>query len=301
MLPTSYCEDSTPCYARDAGLYNKSMSEGTGGVAFRPSSDFNEEFGGVMIAGERATVQADTIIPGIAQVEVPELSMAVIHESARIRYPGGVDYPLFAGCLSLGAAGRVNHTFDASSPVNLSLIPGFLRETNRIPSNSFGLHIGSVNPPTPGSLYWGRYDKARLTGDVLTMPASLGPISLADISIDVVSGASPFSYRSKPGLLAAGSSSIGFSLSVSISPCSPYINLPKSVCDAIAQDLPLEYNRGLGLYIWDRADPLYGKLLKSATVLSFTFAATNNRNVTISVPFMHLNLSLDAPLVDIPT
>ena len=43
---------------------------------------------------------------------------------------------------------------------------------------------------------------------------------------------------------------------------------------------------------------LYAKLVKSATVLSFTFASSKTRNVTISVPFMHLNLTLDVPLVE---
>lgn len=208
------------------------------------------------------------------------------------------------GCLGIGAPLTVNQSFSPLSgpKINASLIPGWLNSQNEIPSNSFALHIGSANPPMPGSLYFGGYDQNRIIGDILTETEDYTKaISLKDIGITVVDGSSPWTFQSKDGLLSANNASISAGgIKVSVDGCSPYLTLPQSTCDAIADHLPVKYNPNLGLYIWQQDDAKYTQIVSSASTLDFTFlAGSNTQNVTISVPFRHLNLTLTEPLVDI--
>ncbi|OTB01623.1 hypothetical protein M426DRAFT_323259 [Hypoxylon sp. CI-4A] len=206
------------------------------------------------------------------------------------------------GCLGIGAPGNINQSFDNyyGPDINTSLIPGYMWEHNTTASNSFSMHIGSANPRMPGSFYFGGYDQNRVVGDILTYSDGYTkPIALRDIGIRVIDGSSPWGFKSLGGLLASGNSSIasgGFE--VSIDGCSPYLTLPKSTCDAIASHLPVKFNEDLGLYIWNVNDPKYTQIIRSASALEFVFIAeSNTENVTIMVPFRHLNLTLTEPLV----
>ena len=96
------------------------------------------------------------------------------------------------------------------------------------------MHIGAISPKMPGSLWFGGYDKQRVSGNVLKLNPGHGGnfrtgIGLRDISIEVVDGYSPFNFTSSvDGLLADGNSSIKTPLNVSIDGCSPYFSLPRS-------------------------------------------------------------------------
>ena len=46
-------------------------------------------------------------------------------------------------------------------------------------------------------------------------------------------------------------------------------------------------------YLWKTSDPRYSKTITSASYLGFVFSGSNNANVTIKVPFMLLNLTLE--------
>ncbi|KXJ91694.1 aspartic peptidase domain-containing protein, partial [Microdochium bolleyi] len=171
-------------------------------------------------------------------------------------------------------------------------------------SNSFGMHIGSANPPVKGSFYFGGYDQNRIVGDVLTGDGSTrSTLSLKDIAIDVLDGQSPWNFTSLGGLLAAGNSSISSGgIDVMVDGCSPYLSFPKSTCDSLAKHLPLQYNEKLGLYTWKTGDVKYSQIVSSASALRFTFlAGSNTKNISISVPFRHLNLTLQQPLVSTDT
>ncbi|RYP81548.1 hypothetical protein DL769_001956 [Monosporascus sp. CRB-8-3] len=51
------------------------------------------------------------------------------------------------------------------------------------------------------------------------------------------------------GLLAAGKDTVGARLEVAVDARAPYLNLPRSTCDAIAAHLPVTYSSDLGLYL----------------------------------------------------
>ncbi|RYP01588.1 hypothetical protein DL764_006176 [Monosporascus ibericus] len=187
--------------------------------------------------------------------------------------------------------------------VNASLIPGYLWSQGTTASNSFGMHIGSVDPPIDGSLYFGGYDQNRVVGDIITETDDYTKeITLKDITINVAEGASPWEFASMGGILGQGNDSIGSTgIQVSVDGCSPYLTLPRSTCDALASHLPVDYDEDLGLYIWNTNDRKYAQIVGSPSALQFTFlSGSNTQNVTISVPFLHLNLTLDAPLVEEP-
>ncbi|KAL2072385.1 hypothetical protein VTL71DRAFT_11728 [Oculimacula yallundae] len=154
------------------------------------------------------------------------------------------------------------------------------------PSNTFGLHIGAVNPRIKGSLLFGGYDQARICGNISTQRGGFdglepvddgekGLINLLDIGIVSYDGISPFSTSRMGGLLAAGNSSIGASLSLPLFPEAPYLNLPKSRCDAIAAWLPVTYNANLGLYTWNTNNPQYSRIISSTTVLRTPYFPCN--------------------------
>ncbi|KAI0887658.1 uncharacterized protein GGS22DRAFT_112622 [Annulohypoxylon maeteangense] len=318
----TYCgnvtADGQPCYAQEAGgIYSELTGTGhkpsiliAGGSSLTPNQVSNGSDGlrwaDSFFLGTNTTPWADD--------KVNDFDMVLLSDS-QFRYPNGNKCPIFAGCLSFGAApGMVNQTFQvnagtAAGAVNVSLLAGTLYEENAIDSQTFGMHIGSAAPqPVPGSLWFGGYDRNRAVNDMLAIPIAdpylvFTDAPLVDISINVVKGGSPFPWSYKGGLLASGNSSIGDRLPLAIDPCFPYINLPKSTCDAIAAEIPVTYNEGLGLYLWDTESPDYGRVVRSPSVLSFTFMDPNNnsRRVNISVPFMHLNLTLDKPIVDKPT
>lgn len=245
---------------------------------------------------------------------VPNVTIAVYDDIAAV-YPSGSIKALQVGTLGLGYVGTANQSFTQSDQptINGSLIPGYLQAVNLTPSNSFGLHIGSVKSKIKGSLYFGGYDQTRICGNISTQQGAFagiepdddgkkGLIDLLDIGINVIDGASPFNTSTISNLLATGNSSIGPSLSVSMLLEAPYLDLPKSSCDAIAAWLPVTYNADLGLYTWNINDPRYTQIVSSPSVLSFVFRKdqTNTQNITINVPFALLNLTLEQPLVTSP-
>ncbi|AEO58186.1 hypothetical protein MYCTH_2305377 [Thermothelomyces thermophilus ATCC 42464] len=219
-------------------------------------------------------------------------------------YPGGTWYPIFTGCLSVGAPERFQvFTGDGASrpTLNASMIPWALKDQNMTTSSSFGLHYGSAASAAKmtGSLLYGGYDRNRVVGKMLSIDGDLfKPVTLQDISILVIQGSSPFnSATAISGLLAQGNSSISSAgLPVILDPCSPYLTLPKSTCDSIAAHLPVSYNASLGLYLWNTSSPRYAPVVTSASTLSFTLmGASNTESLTIHVPFRHLSLNLTAP------
>ncbi|KAI0398494.1 acid protease [Xylariaceae sp. FL0594] len=302
ILTTDYCSQNSTCTATKAHLYNKERSQvdntgSTGQIQYAPGPQF---MGGLAVQGDNAKSWVDNM--SLGSLSVPNTSLALISNAYAV-YPNQQWYPLSVGCLGLGAPSTINQSFSTSNGeplINASLVPGWLSYQNLIPSNSFAMHIGSADPPMPGSLVFGGYDQNRIIGDILSQTDSdHKAVPLQDISITVVDGESPWDFKSQNGLLGANNASIGSrGIQVSVDGCSPYLALPKSSCDAIAGHLPVDYNEDLGLYIWKEDDPKYSQIVSSASSLDFAFAGnTNTQKITISVPFRHLNLTLTAPLV----
>ena len=303
VITKAYCQlnssESQP--ACDAGAYDEEASgEDIVTIAYRPGA---ETFAfGLDTRGDNLRSLGDDMDLHVGDV-VANASLVLV-DSQMVEYPGGTWYPLSGGCLSVGARGQINQTFDDSpSPVNTSMVPGYLFSHDTIPSNSFGMHIGAATPPLAGSLWFGGYDSKRVVGPVLETGEDAWDVTLRDISIQVISGESPWDWSMKSDLLVSdGSDGRGGSgMLVTVDGCSPYLTLPKPTCDKIAALLPVKYRADLGLYLWDINDPKYRQIITSPSVLAFVFVgSTNTESITVRVPFVHLNLTLSRPLADSP-
>jgi hypothetical protein len=106
----------------------------------------------------------------------------------------GTKYAIEVGNLALGAPEVNQFWYDGSRRFNSSLVPSYLYLTDQVPSNSFGMHIGSTALEIPPSLYIGGHDQSRVLGEVTMQDYNMHyfPIDLLDIGIGVAEGASPF-------------------------------------------------------------------------------------------------------------
>ncbi|KFY34304.1 hypothetical protein V494_06876 [Pseudogymnoascus sp. VKM F-4513 (FW-928)] len=312
LLTLDVCKNTTIsplCYATAAGVYDPGTSTTALDklIQFPAFVDFTED---------ALAIEGETGISGLDQIDIgqgviiPNVTLDLHNDIATI-YPDGTPYPVEVGTFALGFTATINQSFTGNDgiTINSTLIPGYLNTDSipvnqRTPSNSFGLHIGSVTPEVPGSLHFGGYDQRRIVGDITTQNGHPDTIDLIDISLVVHAGASPWSDSAPlTGLLRSGNETMGPALPVKILPQAPYLNLPASSCSAIAALLPVKYSKQYGLYLWDTASPSYRRIVSSATSLSFTFRrdTLNTANITIHVPFPLLNLTLTAPLVTSPT
>ncbi|KAH8424919.1 uncharacterized protein LDX57_002665 [Aspergillus melleus] len=312
ILVKSLCANtslSSVCYADDAGLFNTEESNTWDNTSINipPKADTWSDFelGAADAVPVKARVERamDTIdLGGDSVYDVDLLAVSQAYQT----YPGGQNYPLEVGVLSLGCP-EFNQTFTRGDGVsiNATFINSHVFTAKMASSYSFGMHIGSAPLRIPGSLMLGGYDGNRIVGETSAQPYSGGkfPIKLLDVGIGVASGGSPWNYFNKTGLLEKGNSSLHQGITVMASPGDPYLYLPKSSCDAITSELPTTYDSDLGLYLWNTSDPRYEQIIKSPSYLSFEFNknSLNSANITIKVPFALLNLTLEAPLVKNPT
>ncbi|THC90173.1 hypothetical protein EYZ11_010368 [Aspergillus tanneri] len=283
ILADSICSNTTlsnTCYAARAGTYNQ--SESTTAVALNRSS-WETSYWNVQGGSIKSTV-GDQVTVGPV---VPNVSFTTIYQTYQT-YPNGKAYPVPVGNLALGAPYLKN----VVSGLTLNMIAAWLYSSGRensIPSYSYGMHIGSVNPAIPGSLVLGGYDKSRVLGEIV----------LKDIGLDVATGGSPPGFTSKKGLFMQSSGTV-LPKSVTVDPTKPYLYLPEATCDAITSSFPVSFNNDLGLYIWDTTRSTYANLTSSATYISFSFNKNglNDETITVKVPLRLLTLTLQDPLVD---
>jgi hypothetical protein len=172
-------------------------------------------------------------------------------------------------------------------------------QTGNIPSVSYGLHVGSVWPPIPGSLILGGYDRSRCISPPI---ASDHDFLLTELSLEVTSGG--WTFLDSPELdsnhlLRSGITSNN-SLTVTPNPGVPYMYLPESTCSTIASFLPVAFDQKIGYYIWNTTDPAFKNIMSSPSALKFSFSTASGIQ-NISVPFALLNLTLDYPLASTPT
>lgn len=301
----SVCSNkSSTCWARSAGVFNLNASTSATLITTRPRVDSDTNYTGINNWNGTAYLKGQYIADKIWNYGVGTVNDASIYaiNDAYQTYPNGKKYPVSVGILSLGGP-KKNHVVDGWVLNMLAPYTHFDQKDNyQTPSDSFGMHIGSAAQGIPGSLILGGYDKSRVLGDVNTQALSSEDengkmqIALSDLSVGVASGGSPWSYQNKSGLLR------GLDVdnqNVEVDPTVPYLYLPRETCDAIANELPVTFNKGLGLYLWERSKDGQDDISSSPAYLGVTFwrDGQNNRNMTIKVPFKLLKLTLERPLV----
>jgi hypothetical protein len=140
----------------------------------------------------------------------------------------------------------------------------------------------------------GGYDSSRCLTDPIV--SSLDTVQLQSIALNVSSGGYAYLNTSSayiPDLLRANGSAAN-NISVHPRPGVPHLYLPQDTCDAIASHLPVTYSPEFNLYLWDteKQHEAYNDIVSSPHHLSFTFSSEDGKQSTISVPFAHLNLTM---------
>ena len=319
IITNLVCLDANVEPCGSGGLYNPSTSTSAGAdeaINFGQQSDntigSNFTNGALLLELGNSSYTQDTLsIPSSKSVDEFDI---YTYSFLQMIYPDGTHYPIQVGMLSLGTDGAdYNQSFTLSSgpSVNSTLIPNNLYQNSFIPSSSYGLHYGSAAFNLSLSLWLGGYDASRIVGPVSSQSYQINggdgfELDLLDIGIAVDHGASPFNYTSKSGFLASGNTTISNgdtkSIPVLMNFAAPYLNLPNSTCNAIAQELPVTYSSKYGLYLWNVNDPQYTRIITSPTYLNFSFPLSGDLSNTfaINVPFQLLNLTLDTPLSSSP-
>ncbi|CAI0651790.1 unnamed protein product [Colletotrichum noveboracense] len=160
-------------------------------------------------------------------------------------------------------------------------------ENKTITANSWFMHLGDCSAEQSSSLTLGGYERNRVLGPVGTF--SLDPVGgmpnvfLIDVALGV---------DDKKRLKELGGP-LG-SLTVLLDASFPYIYLPRRVCDAAAEYLPVYYDDALGLYVWNNTGELaqIGRIYGSPAYMSFTFSDILAENVTVKIPFRSLVLDV---------
>ena len=295
-----------------AGVYNASLpdpaTEGSSeNFAFAPPGEtgLTETIDGGWAGSDpsrlkgRGLMITDTVSFQTFNGWFSNVSLLAVYE-AKYNLPDGRQIPLDVGFLSLGAQ---THRF-AGEYIG-RMVPLDLSTYGASESNTWGLHIGSVDHKIPGSLVFGGYDRARVIGDVNTASSQDGNgnmfMNLLDISIGVARGGSPFPFQEKSGLLRHIQNNTQ-TIQTRPNPTVPYLYLPENTCRTIAAHLPVTYLPSLDLYAWNTDSPQYTAIVSSPAYLAFIFQRGEALdNLTIRVPFALLNLTLTPPLVNTAT
>lgn len=225
--------------------------------------------------------------------------------------------PPEVGVLGLG---KINQPPMPDGKPALGLLEAMHRN-HTIDSNTYSLHLGSAMLGQRGSLVLGGYDPQRIVGDV-GLFWKVPNAWLVDVQLGVAGlGTSPFSdtgnggggdgggphgtvsvFRGDGGnsraetvrsALNGPRGAVYALLDSSLSS----LYLPPGTCEAAASRLPVRWHAGLERYLWDTADPRYGRLIASPAYLALVLhtGSTPGTNVTIKVPFALLNLTLSTP------
>ena len=332
MIPIGKICNGQPydkCPAAAAGLYDvvdshniiRNVTPGESGVVWQWGSEIAQNLSGLAY-NVVDVISLHGALGSDSNFQVGNSSITAV-EAWTIELPDGTNYSTQVGTLALGAPGKGNEPF-SNVPnfgnVNGQTIPGYGNQNGNIPSNSFGLHYGSVPLNQTGSLVFGGYDQSRVLGDAaafdLVGEDNQMITQLLDIEIGVETGSTPFTndtihypgpssstnitYIS--GLLQRNASFPNGQPTV-INPIVPYFFMSPQTCANIAQNLPVTFQSDIGLYTWDTNGPAaaqYQQIRKSPAYLAFVFDNPGASNITIKVPFALLDLTLDAPIVSTP-
>ncbi|KKY13283.1 putative aspartic-type endopeptidase [Diplodia seriata] len=235
-------------------------------------------------------------------------AMAVA-DNVTANFPNGDSYTVGVGYLSL--YGGDTFTYNISSGTQtlpLTLALGY--QQGAYASMSYGVHVGSVLHNITGKMFYGGYDRARIISAPIAAHSN-STFSLAGVSLGVAAGAPALlnntsGASSIDGLLQTNDTATDpLPLSAQPDPGVPYMYLPAATCAALASHLPISYDAGLGLYLWNTSAPSYASLLTSPHHLTLHFSQSNSSTTTpttpIAIPLALLNLTLDYPIRSTPT
>lgn len=222
------------------------------------------------------------------------LSDTITAPSQIVSVINSTDYWL--GFLGLGVK-PTNFT----STQKATFLSSMVENQSLIPSHSFGYTAGAHYrlKSVPASLTLGGYDVDRLIPHDVTFdldPDQKPVVALNNVQVSAkpVAGANVSTGWAGDTLRLGTSESDGF---YTIDSSTPYLWLPRSMCDNFAQALGLEYDDSLELYTFGKNTTQHQILLDWN--LTFTFEVTNlpgsSNAVELSLPYDAFDLNLSYP------
>jgi hypothetical protein len=293
----TFCDDSSngACLAEDS-LYNES-----------DSISINKAFDRYHTSDQSTVVLHDETLVYKSMLEmiwmVEPIGSAVESRYTNVtmrqaksgtrKFPGGLEITPSLGYYSLGAP-DTSQTFSVTDgdPFVGKLVISQMASGGIIPSKSWGMHIGSATLKQSLSLVFGGYDRSRLVSDPFPYDSNGNfEVEIMDIAMGVAEGISPVENLTLGGRLGSNGN-----FNLKIDPLSPYMYLPSAVCQAMVEGLPVTYDDGLGLYLWNTDDPAYEAIIDSPLYLDFQFYGLGSSNNSIKLPMTLFDLTLTAPI-----
>ncbi|CZT46675.1 uncharacterized protein RSE6_07138 [Rhynchosporium secalis] len=191
--------------------------------------------------------------------------------------------------------GVVQGGFNNTSP--LSALSALVEQVGIIPSHSWGYTAGAKyqQKGVVNSLTLGGYDSSRFIPHEVSFNLNPGKQLLTYVnSISVASSAASNNWT-KPVQLLGPTDRV----SAIIDSSTPYLWLPKAVCERFAQSLGMTYDTLLNLYTFDANQTQHSTLGSSS--LSFTFSlsdlSSTPATINITVPYAAFDLQLTYPAI----
>lgn len=281
LIGPASCDGTVACTNARGGLFYSNQSSTFQSLGFYELGE-SAELG----ASQPGYYGLDTIALNDAVTEVDQI-IALVNTSS-----------LWVGELGLG----VQQTRINGSENRLPFLSSLVQNDSAIPSHSYGYTAGAsyrLNG-VPASLTLGGVDASRFSPNNVsfTLSSDYAPV-LGVNSITVSSSAEEFpsNWNANPTTLLSESDATTFVIDTS----TPYLWLPRSVCDRFASALNLTYNETLELYVFAN-DSSPGDLQSWNLTFAFEMAdapgSPNNTELTVPYAAFNLELSYGYPSFD---
>jgi LPXTG-motif cell wall-anchored protein len=296
VLGQTFCDGTTggACPAKN-NLYSTKTSFSMNKAFDRYNEAFSNNVNqGETLVAKRLFEMFWMVEPTGSGVEVRYTNVTMkVAKSGNTKFPGGLEIKPTLGYFSLGAPDE-NQIFTVDNEPDFvgKIVLNAMFKDDRIPSRSWGMHIGSATLNQKLSLVFGGYDSSRLVSDAFAYD-SKGKlqVKLMDVAMGVAEGKPPIDDLKLGGKLGSNGN-----FNLMIDPQVPYMYLPSAVCQSMVQGLPVNYDDELGLYIWDAKDSSYETIVNSPLYLDFQFEAMGTSNNSIKLPMKLFDLMLESPI-----
>ncbi|KAH7065810.1 aspartic peptidase domain-containing protein [Paraphoma chrysanthemicola] len=193
---------------------------------------------------------------------------------------------IWLGQLGLSKFG-LNTSADGQQPSMISR----MKADGHIPSLSFGYQAGASYrfAKVPGSLVLGGYDKARQSGDIVTIPFREKLVVGLQTIITTSSYANADTTILDNGILVA------------LDPTVSELWLPQTLCDAFASAFNLTYVEAANRYVI--SNDTRSRLRDSALTIRFSIGVSRSggKTITVEIPYAAFDLQASYPIFATPT
>lgn len=281
------------CPAKDGGnIYDETKDSSLIKASKEDGSKVGRySFHYIDVVHENVCFSKMTIGKGRSRVELENANIS-IRETSIDNLDGKI--PSALGKFSLGANPKYQAGYEVEGSKKSVIAQGKsminqLAEDGKMATRMVNLHIGAAGHKQQGSMIFGGYEKGRMMRPPgrIKDQADVGYFNaiIEKIALKRMDAVESNNDRSKDATLVdVPNLQIEDGNNVDLEFQWPYMYLQPHICDALAERLPITYQRAYKLYLWD-------EIPKEALYLEFTFDSLPKK-VVIRVPMPLLQLDL---------